>query len=80
MMGIPVNNPAIIYGDNQSVLWYTTVPDSTPKKKSSALAYNFCREEGVSRNEWVTRFLPSIQNPGDIMTKSVSQHKKERSG
>ena len=26
MMGIPVNNPAFIHGDNQSVLWNTTVP------------------------------------------------------
>ena len=35
MMGIPVNNPAFVYGDNQSVLWNTTDPDSTLKKKSS---------------------------------------------
>ena len=77
MMGIPVNNPTIIYGDNQSVLWNTSVPDSTLKKKSAAVAYNYCRE-GVSRNEWVTKYVPSIQNPGDIMTKSVVQHRKEK--
>jgi len=76
MMGIPVNNPAIIYLNNQSVLWNTSVPDATLKKKSVAVAYKYCRE-GVSRNEWVTRFVPSIQNPGDIMTKLVSQHRKE---
>ena len=77
MMGIPVNNPAILYGDNQSVLWNTSVPDSTLKKKSAAVAYNYCRE-GVSRNEWVTKYVPSIENPGDIMTKSVVQHRKEK--
>jgi len=77
MMGIPVNNPAIIYGDNQSVLWNTSVPDSTLKKKTAAVAYNYCRE-GVSRNEWVTRYTASKTNPGDIMTKSVTQGRKEK--
>ena len=34
MMGIPVEGPMYIYGDNQSVLANTTIPDSTLKKKS----------------------------------------------
>ena len=34
MMGIPVNGPSYIYGDNQSVLCNTSIPDSTLKKKS----------------------------------------------
>jgi len=34
MMGIPVYGPTFIYGDNQSVLANTTIPDSTLKKKS----------------------------------------------
>jgi len=59
------------------VLWNTSVPDSALEKKSAAVAYNYCRE-GVSRNEWVTRFVSSIKNPGDIMTKSVTQHHKEK--
>ena len=33
MMGIPCVGPALIYGDNQSVLYYKTFPDSTLKKK-----------------------------------------------
>jgi len=49
-----------------------SVPDSTLKKKASAVAYNYCRE-GVSGNEWVTRYS---LNPGDIMTKSVTQNRK----
>ena len=51
MMGIPVNNPCFIFGDNQSVLWNTTVPDSMLKKKSSSVAYHYVRE-GVSADEW----------------------------
>ena len=48
MMGIPVEGPAYIYGDNQSVLANTTIPDSTLKKKSQSIAYHFVRE-GVAR-------------------------------
>ena len=37
MMGIPCEAPMYIYGDNQSVLANTTIPNSTLKKKSKAL-------------------------------------------
>jgi len=64
MMGVPVNNPTLIYGDNHSVLWRNTlVPDSTLKKKSATVAYSYCRDEGVSRNEWIAKFVPSIESP-----------------
>ena len=43
MMGIPVERPAYIEGENQSVLANTTIPDSTLKKKSQIIAYNFVR-------------------------------------
>ena len=52
MMGIPCTSPAFIYGDNQSVLANTTIPDSTLKKKSQSIAYHFVRE-GAARDECV---------------------------
>ena len=70
MMGIPVENSSFIYGDNQSVLWNTTVPDSTLKKKSCAVAYHYVRE-GVSRNEWRTAYIHTKDNPSDILTKMI---------
>ena len=51
MMGIPCEDPTFIYGDNQSVLANTTIPDSTLKKKSQSIAYYFVRE-GTARDEW----------------------------
>ena len=48
MMGIKVNEPTFIFGDNKSVLYNTTSPGSTLKKKSNAIAYHFVRE-GVAR-------------------------------
>ena len=50
-MGIPVEGPTCIYGDKQSLLANTTIPDSTFKKKSQSIAYHFVRE-GAARDEW----------------------------
>ena len=44
MMGIPVEGPSYIEGDNQSVLVNTTIPDSTLKKNNQSIAYHFARE------------------------------------
>ena len=44
MLGIPVEQPTFILGDNQSVLANTSVPHSKLKKKSSSIAYHFVRE------------------------------------
>ena len=70
MMGIPVDMPTYIFGDNQSVLANTTMPHSTLKKKSSSIAYHFVRD-GVSKDEWRTTYLNTHFNPADILTKSL---------
>ena len=44
IMGILVEGPICIYGDNQSVLANTTIPDSTLKKMSQSIAYHFVHE------------------------------------
>jgi hypothetical protein len=41
MMGMMVDKPTFVFGDNQSVLANTTAPASTLKKKSNAIAYHF---------------------------------------
>ena len=43
MMGMTVDEPTFVFGDNQSVLTNTTAPASTLKKKSNAIAYHFVR-------------------------------------
>ena len=77
MMEIPVTNPAFVYGDNQSVLWNTSVPDSTLKKKSSSVAYHFVRE-GVAKCEWMTGYINTSVNPSDIMTKMVTNREERK--
>ena len=70
MMGVPVENPTYIFGDNQSVLANTSVPHSQLKKKSSSIAFHYVRE-GVARNEWRTTYLNTHLNPSDMLTKSL---------
>ena len=70
MFGIPVLQPAFIYGDNQAVLKNTTIPESTLNKKCQSIAYHMIRE-GVARKEWLTGYVPSEHNPSDTQTKTV---------
>jgi len=55
-MGIPVGDPTFIYGDNKSVLYNTSLPESTLKKKMMSTAYHFVRE-GVAKDEWRTTYI-----------------------
>ena len=70
MMGISINGPAYVFGDNQSVLANTSGPHSVLKKKSSSVAYHFVRE-GVAKDEWRTTYLNTHLNPSDMLTKSL---------
>ena len=75
MMGVPVLGPTFVFGDNQSVLYNTTLPDSTLKKKAQSICYHFVRE-GVARNEWRTGYIRTIENPADVLTKPLSSTKR----
>ena len=70
MMGIRVDEPAYIFGDNQSVLINTSNPASTLKKKSNAIAYHFVRE-GCSRDEWRTSYVNTHDNVADLFMKPL---------
>ena len=75
MMGIPCDEPSHIYGDNQSVLANTTMPDSTLKEKSQSIAYHFVRE-GSARGEWRTAYVNTHDNEADLLTKSLPNGEK----
>lgn len=70
MMGIPLEHCCFVYGDNKSVLYNTTLPDSTLKKKSHSVAYHYVRE-GCATDEWRTAYIRSNENCSDICTKSL---------
>jgi len=75
MMGIPVNLPTYIFGDNQSVLCNTTSPHSSLKKKSSSIAFHYVRE-GTAKDEWRTAYINTHHNPSDMLTKSLPSGEK----
>jgi hypothetical protein len=70
MMGIPMEGPTFVFGDNQSVLSNTSQLHSSLKKKSSSIAFHFVRE-GVAKDEWRTTYLNTALNPADMCTKSL---------
>ena len=74
-MGIPVNGPTYVFGDNQSVLANTTVPHSQLKKKSNSVAYHHCRE-GSAFDEWRTTYINTHNNPSDLLTKALPPGEK----
>ena len=43
MLGIPFYDPFFVYGDNKSVFYNTTLPESTLKKKNNSIAYHAVR-------------------------------------
>eukprot|EP00957_Ditylum_brightwellii_P111577 8510587-Ditylum_brightwellii.AAC.1 len=76
-MGIPCEGPAYIYGDNQSVLASTTIPDSTLKKKSQSIAYHFVGE-GSARDKWQTSYVNTSENDSDLLTKLLPDGEKRK--
>ena len=59
MMGIPVDGPAFIYGDNKSVLSNASIAESVLKNKSNSVAYNFVRD-GSANDEWRVAYVCQV--------------------
>ena len=68
-LGVPIDGPALLLGDNQSVVLNTTVPSSVLKKKHNAVAFHhICKAIAVRICHFV--HTPSHENHTDIMTES----------
>jgi hypothetical protein len=77
MLGVPVNGPTLMKGDNMSVILNTTVPSSQLKKKHNAIAYHRVREAVAAG---VVQFvhIPTDQNFADCLTKPLPIPQFER--
>ena len=75
MIGIPCDGPSHIYGDNQSVLADTMMPDSTLKKKSQSIAYHLVCE-GSDHGEWRTAYVNMHDNEANLLTKPLPNEEK----
>ena len=75
MLGIPVELPTYIFGDNQSVLVSSSKPHSNLKKKFSSIAFHFFRE-GAVKDEWRVAYINKNFNPTYMATKSLDGGEK----
>ena len=73
MMGIPYEGPANIFGDNQSMLPTTTIPNSKLKKKSQSIAYHFVCE-GSACDKWHTTYVNTHDNEADLFVRNLFHH------
>ena len=67
MLGVPIDGPAMMYGDNQSVVLNTTVPSSVLKKKHHACAYHRVRE-AIAAKILIFKHIPSKENLANVLT------------
>jgi hypothetical protein len=67
-LGIPLEGPAYMFGDNQSLVTSGTIPHSKLNKQHNALSYHRVREAIVAQ---VLQFCPiaGVKNPSDILSK-----------
>ena len=68
MMGIPIEGPANLYCDNESVFKNSSFPESAIKKKHNSIAYHKSRESQAAGSVRVA-WIPGTTNPADIFTK-----------
>ena len=77
MMGVPLTGPTYIYGDNMSVIYNTSRPESTLKKKSNSICYHAVRE-AVASGECLSTHCKIGDNHSDTMTKVIYGKKEAR--
>ena len=65
MMGIKIDGPTYVYGDNMSIIHNTSKPESVLKKKSNSICYHFVRE-AVAMRECLTKHVPTAINWADL--------------
>ena len=74
MLGVPIEGPSWLFGDNKAVVTSSTIPHSSLNKRWNAISYHKVREAvagGFIRFEHIS----TDQNPADILTKSLRWHK-----
>jgi hypothetical protein len=69
-LGVALDGPTWMLGDNMSVVLNTTVPSSVLKKKYNGIAYHRVREAIAAR---IMRFayIKSEENVSDVLTKPL---------
>lgn len=67
-MGVPIDGPSWLLGDNKSVIDSSTIPSSTLNKRHNALAYHRVRA-AIAAKIIVFGKIDGKENPSDVCTK-----------
>jgi len=74
MMGVPLDGPANVLVDNDSVVKNSTIPSSTLQKKHNSICYHFVREAVAAKCIRIA-YIPSAENLADMLTKPMGATK-----
>ena len=77
MMGVPVDGPSYIYGDNMSVINNTQKPESVLKKNSNSRCYHVIRES-MAMGESLTAHVATSDNYADLAMETITNRPKRR--
>jgi hypothetical protein len=73
-LGVELDRPELMLGDNMSVVLNTTFPSSVLKKKHNAIAYHRVRDAIAARIMRIA-YIKSEENVSDVSTKPLSNEK-----
>jgi hypothetical protein len=76
MMGVHLDGPCYINGDNMSVIHNTQQPESVLKKKLNSVCYHTVRE-AVAVGECLTSHISTNDNPANLCTKIIPGGQKQ---
>ena len=71
MMGVEPDGPALMLGDNNSVILNCTIPNSVLKKKHAACSYHRV-QKAIAAKVMCFSHIPSNMNYADILTKPIT--------
>jgi hypothetical protein len=70
MMGIPLDGPCWMFGDNESVITSSTIPHSTLNKRHNVLSYH-CVRECIAAKVFYLLHISGKINLTDMLTKPL---------
>ncbi len=71
MLGIPLDGPAWLFGDNKAMIISATLPEGKLTKRSIALAYHKVREQ-VANGTMHYFHINGVNNLSDCLTKALT--------
>ena len=75
IMGVKIDGPTYVYGDNMSVIHNKSKPELVFKKKSNSICYNFVRE-AVAMRKCLTTHVTTARNWADLLAEVLFGKKR----